>query len=67
MKDTNVLSLAELLANGDNVCDTALVIVFIHHTMLAHDNEKYKNSSGDDVANVNFYAVRPEATRNSLK
>jgi len=22
-----------------------------------------KNSSGDDIANVNFYAVRPEATR----
>jgi len=24
---------------------------------------KYKNSSGDEIANVNFYAVRPEATR----
>jgi len=23
----------------------------------------YKNSSGDKIANVNFYAVRPEATR----
>ena len=23
----------------------------------------YKNSSGDEIANVNFYAVRPEATR----
>ena len=23
----------------------------------------YKNSSGDDIANVNFYALRPEATR----
>jgi len=22
-----------------------------------------KNSSGDEIANVNFYAVRPEATR----
>ena len=22
-----------------------------------------KNSSGDDIANVNFYAVRPEVTR----
>jgi len=22
----------------------------------------YKNSSGDEIANVNFYAVRPEAT-----
>jgi len=24
---------------------------------------RYKNSSGDKIANVNFYAVRPEATR----
>ena len=23
----------------------------------------YKNSSGDEIANVNFYAVLPEATR----
>jgi len=23
---------------------------------------KNKNSSGDEIANVNFYAVRPEAT-----
>jgi len=23
----------------------------------------YKNSSGDEIANVNFYAVRPEATQ----
>ena len=26
-------------------------------------SEKYKNSSGDERATVNFYAVRPEATR----
>jgi len=25
--------------------------------------QKDKNSSGDEIANVNFYAVRPEATR----
>ena len=24
---------------------------------------QYKNASGDEIANVNFYAVRPEATR----
>jgi len=23
----------------------------------------YKNLSGDEIVNVNFYAVRPEATR----
>jgi len=26
-----------------------------------HDNRN-KNSSGDEIANVNFYAVRPEGT-----
>jgi len=26
-----------------------------------------KNSSGDEIANVNFYAVRPESYPNSLK
>jgi len=26
-----------------------------------------KNSSGDEIANVNFYAVRPGSYRNSLK
>ena len=25
--------------------------------------EEDKNSSGDEIANVNFYAVRPQATR----
>jgi len=29
--------------------------------LLAAGNNK--NSSGDETANVNFYAVRPEATR----
>jgi len=27
----------------------------------------YKNSSGDEIANVNFYAVRPGSYPNSLK
>jgi len=26
-------------------------------------NKFNKNSSGDEIANVNFYAVRPEGTR----
>ena len=26
-----------------------------------------KNSSGDEIANVNFYAVRPESYPNSLR
>jgi len=25
--------------------------------------EQNKNSSGDEIANVNFYALRPEATQ----
>ena len=29
--------------------------------------EGYKNSSGDEIANVNFYAVRPGSYPNSLK
>jgi len=28
---------------------------------------KNKNSSGDEIANVNFYAVRPGSYPNSLK
>jgi len=27
------------------------------------EHENNKNSSGDDIANVNLYAVRPEATQ----
>ena len=36
------------------------------HCRMAHSeiNRKMdKNSSGDEIANVNFYAVRPEGTR----
>ena len=29
--------------------------------------KKYKNSSGDEIANVNVYAVRPGSYPNSLK
>jgi len=32
-------------------------------TIVTHVSCTYKNSSGDETANVNFYAVRPEATR----
>ena len=28
-----------------------------------HRQSENKNSSGDEIANVNFYAVRPQATR----
>jgi len=32
--------------------------------MIANISQLYnKNSSGDEIANVNFYAVCPEATR----
>jgi len=37
---------------------------FIYLFILTHGNTtQYKNSSGDETGNVNFYAVRPEATR----
>jgi len=34
-----------------------------YHVGPQFNSNKYKNSSGDEIANVNFYAVRPEATR----
>jgi len=35
-----------------------------HHLRRTATRPKtYKNSPGDEIANVNFYAVRPEATR----
>jgi len=32
----------------------------VHDTAIGIEN---KNSSGDEIVNMNFYAVRPEATR----
>jgi len=34
-----------------------------HPSATAEIRRGDKNSSGDEIANVNFYAVRPEATR----
>jgi len=31
--------------------------------IVTNINIIYKNSSGNEIANVNFYAVRPQATR----
>ena len=36
-------------------------------TILQHHINANKNSSGDEKANVNFYAVRPRSYPNSLK
>jgi len=33
-----------------------------HSTEHVSTATTYKNSSGDEIANVSFYAVRPEAT-----
>jgi len=30
---------------------------------MKHTTQLNKNSSGDEIVNVNFYAVHPEATR----
>ena len=38
-------------------------IKYLGHPLTSTD----KNSSGDEIANVNFYAVRPGSYRNSLK
>ena len=38
------------------------VTVQVHSVVVIHQ-VTYKNSSGDEIANVNFYAVRPEGTR----
>jgi len=35
----------------------------IYHKCNENTDKYNKNSSGDEIANVNFYAVRPEATR----
>ena len=35
--------------------------------ILKADKLQNKNSSGDEISNVNFYAVRPGSYRNSLK
>ena len=44
---------------------------FVHRREAARISDRcevaYKNSSGDEIANVNFYAVRPGSYPNSLK
>jgi len=42
-------------------CNDAIVVAA--STTAATGIVNNKNSSGDEIANVNFYAVRPEATR----
>jgi len=37
------------------------IVTYAHYT--SNTTYLYKNSSGNEIANVNFYAVRPEATR----
>jgi len=39
----------------------------IHTHTRTHTQWHNKNSSGDEIANVNFYAVHPRSYRNSLK
>jgi len=47
--------------SGAEYCDER---VCVSVCLLGYLN---KNSSGDEIANVNFYAVRPGSYRNSLK
>jgi len=47
--------------------DRAYSEIILFYLWFRHENVSQllqnKNSSGDEIANVNFYAVRPEATR----
>jgi len=58
-KRSPISATAELLLNsfGETVIHRILTAAPLTH----HRNNK--NSSGDEIANVKFYAVRPEATR----
>ena len=47
--------------------DRARFLTLRTHTYVIMLLIIYKNSSGDEIANVNFYAVRPGSYRNSLK
>jgi len=38
-----------------------LGLIYVRSTAMRPNNNK--NSSGDEITNVNFYAVHPEATR----
>jgi len=40
-----------------------LRLVFLQSSTKFPSGNSDKNSSGDEIANVNFYAVRPEGTR----
>jgi len=47
-----------------DVCTVPVILVIIILNGEYRKTDAYKKSSGDEIANVNFYAVRPEATRN---
>ena len=39
------------------------ILILLSQLLKDCRKNRQKNSSGDEIANVNFYAVRPEATR----
>ena len=47
--------------------NTRFMAVFYQDSLVRRHQKGYKNSSGDEIANVNFYAVRPGSYPNSLK
>ena len=47
--------------DGIAVAGTALAMRALRRAVITK-HKVYKNSSGDEIANVNFYAVRPLAT-----
>ena len=63
---SHVIDTSMLLTNTYNIYIFMLLIVFYRVNSKLYSSlhllQKNKNSSADEIANVNFYAVRPEAT-----
>jgi len=58
---TSSFFLEQLHQHGKlKMCSFSPTLCLLHMLVMPSKN---KNSSGDETANVNFYAVRPDATR----
>jgi len=53
----------EQLATRHHECGVSPTLGYGVGAVAVLYHQKNKNSSEDEIANVNFYAVRPEATR----
>ena len=57
---TTVIATASILRSAQLDTD-------VHNTQLMTTCIEDKNSSGDDIANANFYAVRPEGRHTRIR